>query len=84
MNGSTSFAHVPDWRTVQLVNGTEQIGDLVRLYSTNAMRTKVLFMSWTAVYPAVRIPAARGRISDVRNGILVDMLCSTVRGRICT
>ena len=41
-------------------------------------------MSWTAVYPAV-YPAvgclcytARGRISDFRNGILVDMLCSEV------
>ena len=34
------------------MRGTE-MGDLVRLYSSNAMRTKVLFMFWTAVYPAV-------------------------------
>ena len=36
-NGSTSFAHVPDWRTVQLANGsnhwwTVQIGERHRTY----------------------------------------------------
>ena len=47
------------------------MGVLVRLYSTNAMRTGVLFMSWTAVYPAVGYLCcvARGRISDVRSDV---------------
>ena len=50
---------------------------LVRLYSTNAMRTEVLFMSWTAVYPAVGYLcyAARGRIPNVRS-VRTNYSCS--------